>query len=140
MGFVDSRRLLPAPVPPVARSRPAAGTSALALPPVLGEGGGLPKPRAPRGRQRFLEAIDLLPQTVPYTLQPIPLALQPNRILLEVVLLSSQLVGFTPQALVLASQAVVLRRLRATCGFLVPAGITGATLVRHTQVMPYCEK
>ena len=130
VGLVDSRRSLPTPVPPVVRARPSAGTSAAALPPVFGEGGGLAKPRATRGRQRFLEATDLPPQ-------PVPLAPQAILLPLEVVLLALQLVGLTPQTFVLASQAVVLRRPR---GFLVPAGITGATLVRHTQVMPYCEK
>ena len=139
VGLVDSRRPRPAPVPPVVRARSSARTSATALPPVLGEGRGLPKPHATRGRQRFLEAIELPSQTVPHALQPIPLALQAIRILLEVVLLAAQLVGLTPQALVLAPQAVALR-LRATRGFLVPTGSTGATLVRHTQVMPYCEK
>ena len=88
VGLVDSRRSLPTPVPPVVRTRPSAGSSAAALPPVLGEGGGLPKSRATRGRQRFLETTDLPPQTV-------PLALQAILIPLEVVLLALQLVGLS---------------------------------------------
>ncbi|MDE0002090.1 MAG: hypothetical protein OXQ29_05310, partial [Rhodospirillaceae bacterium] len=51
VGLVHSRRPLPTPVPPVVRTRPAAGTSATALPPVLGERRGLPKSLATRGRQ-----------------------------------------------------------------------------------------
>ena len=46
-------------------THPAAGMSAAALAPVLGKGRGLPKSRATRGRQCFLQATGLLPQTVP---------------------------------------------------------------------------
>ena len=106
MGLVDARRSPPAPVPPVVRARPSTGMSAAALPPVLGEESGLAKPRATSGHQRFLEATDLPPQTVPLALQAVPLALQAICIAVEVVLLASQLLGFTPQALVLAAQAV----------------------------------
>ena len=127
------RRSPGTPMPARCGSRPPRPCSRF-----LAKGRGLPKPRATRGRQRLLEAIELPSQTVPHALQPIPLALQAIRILLEVVLLAAQLVGFTPQALVLAPQAVALR-LRATRGILVPTGSTGATLVRHTQVMPYCK-
>ena len=62
---ITDKAQLPAPVSPVVRTRPAAGTSAAALPRALGEGGGLPKSRATRGRQRFLEGTDLLPKNGP---------------------------------------------------------------------------
>ena len=123
--LVDLRRARTARLPPVGRAGPPAGTPAVPLGSVLGEGGRLPEPGPARGRQLLLEVVDLPLQAVVLTSQAVVAALQPF------VLVSQA------RAVALAPRSLSARLLRGWLPFLtaIPSALVG-----HTRVMPYCEE